>query len=66
MIERVNAIAPVFERSIHQLANTPSVVDIRNYGLAGGITLAPYEETLRRRSKWLCRCGKRLLRSLWR
>ena len=49
MIERVNAIAPVFERSIHQLANTPSVVDIRNYGLAGGITLAPYEgEPLRR------------------
>ena len=49
MIERVNAIAPVFERSIHQLANTPSVVDIRNYGLVGGITLAPYEgEPLRR------------------
>ena len=49
MIERVNAIAPVFEQSINQLANTPSVVDIRNYGLAGGITLAPYEgEPLRR------------------
>ena len=49
MIERVNAIAPIFEDSIHQLGNAPQVVDIRNYGLAGGFTLSPYEgEPLRR------------------
>jgi len=39
----------VFEKSIHELGNAPRVVDIRNYGLAGGLTLAPYEgEPLRR------------------
>jgi beta-alanine--pyruvate transaminase len=49
MIERVQAIAPVFEKAIHELGNAPRVVDIRNYGLAGGLTLAPYEgEPLRR------------------
>ena len=49
MIERVQAIAPVFEKSIHELGNAPRVVDIRNYGLAGCLTLAPYEgEPLRR------------------
>ena len=49
MIDRVKTVAPVFEHAIHQLANTPSVVDIRNYGLAGGITLAAHEgEPLRR------------------
>ena len=48
MIERVNAIAPVFE--LHPPTREYAfVVDIRNYGLAGGITLAPYEgEPLRR------------------
>ena len=49
MIDRVKTVAPVFAQAIHQLANTPSVVDIRNYGLAGGITLAAHEgEPLRR------------------
>jgi beta-alanine--pyruvate transaminase len=49
MIERVQAIAPYFEKSIHELGNAPRVVDIRNYGLAGGLTLFPYEgEPLRR------------------
>jgi len=49
MIERVKAIAPIFESSIHQLGNAPVVSDIRNYGLAGGLTLSPYEgEPLRR------------------
>ena len=49
MIERVQKIAPYFEKSIHELGNAPRVVDIRNYGLAGGLTLFPYEgEPLRR------------------
>jgi len=49
MIARVADIAPYFEESIHSLANSPNVADIRNFGLAGGITLSAYEgEPLRR------------------
>ena len=49
IIQRVAEIAPHFEESLHSLANCNNVVDIRNYGLAGGITLAPYPgEPLRR------------------
>ncbi len=49
MIRRVTDIAPYFEEALHSLANCPHVVDIRNYGLAGGMTLAPYAgEPLRR------------------
>ena len=49
VIQRVADIAPVFEDSLHSLANCPNVIDIRNYGLAGGLTLAPYPgEPLRR------------------
>jgi beta-alanine--pyruvate transaminase len=48
-ISRVAEIAPFFEESLHSLANSPNIVDIRNYGLAGGLTLAPYPgEPLRR------------------
>lgn len=48
-IERVAEMAPSFETALHGLANCPNVVDIRNYGFAGGITLAPYPgEPLRR------------------
>lgn len=47
--ERVAEMAPYFESALHSLANCPNVVDIRNYGFAGGITLAPYPgEPLRR------------------
>ena len=49
MIARVAELAPYFEESLHSLANSPNVVDIRNFGLAGGITLAAYEgEPLKR------------------
>ena len=49
IIPQVAAIAPYFEESLHGLANSPSVIDIRNYGLAGGLTLATYDgEPLRR------------------
>lgn len=48
-IARVREIAPVFEEALHNLANCPNVIDIRNCGLAGGLTLASYEgEPLRR------------------
>lgn len=39
MIERVKAAAPIFEEAWHGLKGLPYVTDIRNYGLAGGLTL---------------------------
>lgn len=48
-IERVRENAVVFEEALHSLANCPHVVDIRNFGLAGGLTLESYDgEPLRR------------------
>jgi beta-alanine--pyruvate transaminase len=38
--ERVNSIAPYFEKTLHSLKGCKHVADIRNYGLAGGITIA--------------------------
>lgn len=40
--ERVRALAPVFEAKVHSLRGaSPHLLDIRNYGLAAGLTLAP-------------------------
>ncbi len=41
LIGRVRALAPHFERTVHELASTPGVVSVRNLGLAAGIELAP-------------------------
>ncbi|MYL24896.1 aminotransferase class III-fold pyridoxal phosphate-dependent enzyme [Halomonas alkaliantarctica] len=38
---QVSAIAPSFEQTLHALKGSPHIVDIRNYGLAGAIQLAP-------------------------
>ncbi|MFD2191257.1 aspartate aminotransferase family protein [Pistricoccus aurantiacus] len=38
---QVRAIAPVFEDKLHALKGRQHVIDIRNYGLAGAIQLAP-------------------------
>ena len=40
MVERVQALAPYFERAVHSLQGAKHVADIRNIGLAAGITLA--------------------------
>lgn len=40
---RVAAMAPHFEQGIHALRDCPHVVDIRNYGFAGAVELAPRE-----------------------
>ena len=37
---RVRELAPYFERAVHNLRGAPHVTDIRNYGLAAGITIA--------------------------
>ncbi len=42
VFQQVNDIAPYFESLVHGLQNCPHVTDIRNYGLAAGITLAHY------------------------
>ena len=39
MIERVQALAPHFENAVHSLKGTKHITDIRNYGLAAGITI---------------------------
>jgi len=39
-IERVKALAPHFEDAVHGLKGLSHVTDIRNYGLAAGLTIA--------------------------
>lgn len=49
MLDRVRDISPVFEAALHSLRSAPFVTDIRNYGLAGGLSLEHYPgEPLRR------------------
>ena len=40
-LQRVRELAPVFEDAVHGLRGTKHVLDIRNFGLAAGITVAP-------------------------
>lgn len=40
---RARAFEPLFEEAIHDLRGEPNVIDIRNFGLMGGIELAPRE-----------------------
>ena len=39
LIERVKSMAPVFEEAMHSLKGLQYVSDIRNYGLAGALTI---------------------------
>ena len=39
MVERVKALAPSFENAVHSLKGTKHITDIRNFGLAAGITI---------------------------
>ena len=49
LITRVKSISPYFEESVHGLKGIKYISDIRNYGLAAGITIeaAPSEPMLR-------------------
>ncbi len=40
--QRVAALAPYFEEKLHTLADTPTVVDVRNFGFAGAVQLSHY------------------------
>lgn len=39
LVERAKQLAPVFEDAIHSLKGSPFVTDIRNVGLAGGLSI---------------------------
>ena len=39
LIQRAAGIAPYFQEAIHSLKGEPLITDIRNFGLAGGLTL---------------------------
>lgn len=41
-IEKVKALAPAFEAKVHGLRSAKHVADIRNFGLAAGLTIAPF------------------------
>ncbi len=41
MVERVQALAPQFERAVHGLKGVKHITDIRNFGLAAGFTIDP-------------------------
>ncbi|MBL4671795.1 MAG: aminotransferase class III-fold pyridoxal phosphate-dependent enzyme, partial [Arenicella sp.] len=42
LIENVNLLSPKFEEAVHSLKGLPFVTDIRNFGLAAGITIESY------------------------
>ena len=41
-VDRVKELAPYFENAVHGLKGSPNVLDIRNYGLAAGLTIAAH------------------------
>ncbi|WP_432473043.1 aspartate aminotransferase family protein [Amphritea sp. HPY] len=49
LVERVNTVSPQFQEMLHSLKGTKYVADIRNYGLAGALSIeaAPGEPALR-------------------
>ncbi len=49
LVTRVREISPIFEDKLHSLKGTQYITDIRNYGLAGALTIesAPGEPALR-------------------
>jgi beta-alanine--pyruvate transaminase len=40
-VQQVRELAPHFEQAVHGLRSARHVTDIRNYGLAAGLTIAP-------------------------
>ncbi|MGE3332008.1 MAG: aspartate aminotransferase family protein [Rhodospirillaceae bacterium] len=62
-MQRVQELAPHFERAVHGLRTAKHVLDIRNYGLAAGLTIAsaphepakrPYEAAMAMLKKGYC------------
>ncbi|HJV00727.1 MAG TPA: aspartate aminotransferase family protein [Burkholderiaceae bacterium] len=60
MLERVNALAPHFEQAVHSLRGEQHITDIRNYGLAAGLTIAAVPgEPARRPYEIAMQCWKK-------
>jgi beta-alanine--pyruvate transaminase len=59
-IERVQALAPHFENAVHGLRGTKHITDIRNFGLAAGLTVEALPgEPARRPYEIAMRCWKK-------
>ncbi len=61
MVERVHSLAPYFEEAVHSLKGTRHISDIRNVGLAAGITLEtrPGESPLLRPFETAMNCWRK-------
>ena len=60
MIGRVQALTPHFEAAVHSLKGAKHVLDIRNYGLAAGFSIAPLPgEPARRPYEIAMNCWKK-------
>ncbi|MCW4149794.1 aspartate aminotransferase family protein [Halomonas sp. 18H] len=60
LIERVREMSPIFEAALHSLRGSPHVSDIRNYGLAGALQIAPYSgEPARRPFEIAMKCWEK-------
>ncbi|WP_260292709.1 aspartate aminotransferase family protein [Sedimenticola hydrogenitrophicus] len=60
LTERARELAPYFEAGLHSLKGFPHVTDIRNYGLAGALQIAPHKgEPARRPWEIAMRCWER-------
>jgi beta-alanine--pyruvate transaminase len=60
LIDRVAEAAPLFEEALHSLQGLPHVSDIRNFGLAGALTLEAYPgEPARRPYEIAMKCWER-------
>ncbi len=57
LAERAREMAPYFEAGLHSLRGTPHITDIRNFGLAGALQIAPFPgEPARRPWEIAMRC----------
>ncbi|MDH5737759.1 MAG: aspartate aminotransferase family protein [Gammaproteobacteria bacterium] len=60
LIQRVRELSPAFETKLHSLKGHQYITDIRNFGFAGGITIAAYpEEPARRPWEIAMKCWKK-------
>ena len=41
MVDRAKTLIPVLEETLHSLKSHPYITDIRNFGLAGALQIAP-------------------------
>jgi beta-alanine--pyruvate transaminase len=57
LVARVQEMAPIFEDAVHGLKGSPYITDIRNYGLAAGISVDQYpDEPMRRPFEVALKC----------